>query len=169
MDFKKEEREMKMSNNYKTIDEMVKIFRKTYSLRLSEKLENAAAELAKKIAADNGYYPDDTDEDDDEYEHAYNLICKVCRKSLIDGFPIEDYEILEAPYSDSDGVLICWINKKEWGTGESYNPQCHRIDFWCQRDFDIAIPLKLVYNSDEFPFWVNVPFITCGEAIYVSM
>lgn len=48
MDFKKEEREMKMSNNYKTIDEMVKIFRKTYSLRLSEKLENAAAELAKK-------------------------------------------------------------------------------------------------------------------------
>lgn len=37
-----------MSNNYKTIDEMVEIFRKTYSSKLSEKLEKAAAEFAKK-------------------------------------------------------------------------------------------------------------------------
>lgn len=159
---------MEMSNNYKTIDEMVEIFRKTYSSKLSEKLEKAAAEFAKKIAADNGYYPDDTDEDDEEYEYAYNLICKVCRKSLIDGFPIEDYEIWEIPYGDNDGTLMCWVNKKEWGIGENYNPECRCINFWCQRDFDIAIPLKLVYNPDEFPCRVDVPFVTCNEAIYLA-
>ena len=152
-----------MSNGHKFIDEMVEIFRKKYSSKLPDELEKAAAELAKKIAADNGYYPDPTDEDKyDEYEHAYNLIIKVCRKCLIDGFLIEGYKIWEIPYGDSDGKLMCWANKKDLETGES---KCHSIDFWCQRDFNIAIPLKLVDNNpDEFPY--SVPFETCGEAVF---
>lgn len=88
---------------------------------------------------------------------------------MIDRFPIEDYEIWEIPYSDRDGVLMCWVNKKERETGENFNPKYRCINFWCQRDFDIAIPLKLVYNPDEFPCWVNVPFVICDEAVYASM
>lgn len=158
-----------MSNSYKTVKEMVEIFRKKYSSKLPDEIEKATAELAKKIAEDNGYYPDPTDEDKyDDYEYAYNLIIKVCRKSLIDGFSIEDYEIWEIPYGDEDGTLMCWVNKNEWGTGENYNPKCRCIDFWCQRDFDIAIPLKLVYMPYADNVADSVPFATCGEAIYCA-
>lgn len=158
-----------MENSYKTLEEMVKIFREKYSSKLPDELEKAAAELAEKLTLDCGYAPSPTDEDEyDEYEYTYNLIIKVCRKSLIDGFPIEDYANWEVPYGDEDGVLMSFVNKNEWGTGENYNPKCRCIDFWCQRDFDIAIPLGMAYIPEEFPKWNNVPFETCGEAIYYA-
>lgn len=95
-------------------------------------IEHRTRELANTVAALSGYPTHG-------YEYK-NIILKACRKSVIDGFPLQDYFHGEVPYGDKEGMLAFFENIAEYGMGENYNPDAHEIIFRCPYDSQIAIP-----------------------------
>lgn len=122
--------------------------------QLTKEIERKAWELAKKIAASSGYPTHG-------YEYK-NIILKACRKSVIDGFPLQDYFLGEVPYGDKEGILAHFENIAEFGTGENYNPEAHEIVFWCPHNGKIAVPHTL---CDDMGFY-NEPRRNCFDAVY---
>lgn len=99
---------------------------------LTKEIERKARKLANTVAASSGY---------PIYGFEYkNIILKACRKSVIDGFPLQDYFLGEIPTGDKSGVLAFFENITEYGMGENYNPNAHEIIFWCPYNSQIAIP-----------------------------
>ncbi len=120
-----------------------------------ENFEHKARQLADIVAASSGLPPYGF-----EYE---KIILKACRKSLIDGFPLQDYSLGEVPYGDKTGVLAYFENIAEYGMGENYNPKAHEIIFWCPYNRRIAVPNTMCNDgcgdyNEERP--------TCSEAVY---
>ena len=65
--------------------------------QLTKEIERKARKLANTVAASSGY---------PTYGFEYkNIILKACRKSIIDGFPLQDYFLGEIPMGDKSGVL----------------------------------------------------------------
>jgi len=120
-----------------------------------EKFEHKARQLADIVAASSCLPPYGF-----EYE---KIILKACRKSLMDGFPLQDYLLGEVPYGDKTGVLAYFENIAEYGMGENYNPNAHEIIFWCPYNRRIAVPNTMCndgigdYNEERS---------TCSEAVY---
>lgn len=79
--------------------------RKLNERKLTAEVERKARELANTVAASSS-----SDEGGFDYEQ---IILKACRKSVIDGFPLQDYFLWEVPNSDKTGVLVYFENINE--------------------------------------------------------
>lgn len=123
--------------------------------QLTKEIERKARKLANTVAASSGYPTYGFE--------CKNIILKACRKSIIDGFPLQDYFLGEIPMGDKSGVLAFFENIAEYGMGEDYNPNAHEIIFWCPYNSQIAIPHAMCndgigdYNEERE---------NCFEAVY---
>lgn len=141
-----------------TIDQVIKAFRAEHSD--FRQARSKAKKLAKKIAAANGF-SEEYGNGKMDYKYIINMLVKICAKCIIDGFPIEEYCLFHIHHHDTIGSvdIVTWDNRNDYNATEI---RC--IDFWCQRNFDIAIPLGNVSGSD-FTLLLE-PFKTCAEAVY---
>lgn len=137
--------------------------------QLTQEIERKARELAKTVAASSNLpgkilptEPNDEDYDE-EYEFFYrDIILKVCRKSVMDGFPLQDFFLGEVPYGDNTGILAYFENIAEFGMGENYNPEAHEIVFWCPYKSKIAVPYTLCGDMGLY----NEKRRNCFDAVY---
>lgn len=129
---------------------------------MSFNADEKAQELAGVVAASSKLELSSTDEDDFKFIFE-QIILKACRKSLIDGFPLQDYSLGEIPSGDKTGVLAYFENTEEYGMGENYNPNAHEIIFWCPYDSKIAVPYALC-NDGIGDYIEERP--NCFEAVY---
>lgn len=90
------------------------------------------------------------------------MLLKVCRKCLLDKFPLEDYYLFEIPYSDQYGWIMDFVNREEYESCHKSEAdiKIHEIDFWCPFDKKLAIPQGLDNNSNQYD--CN----NCFEALY---
>ena len=132
--------------------------------QLKQEIERKAQELANTVAASSNLMPYTDDEDDDDMFVYEQIIMKACRKSVIDGFPLQDYCLGEVPYGDKTGILAYFDNIAEYGMGENYNPNAHEIVFWCPYNSEIAIPHTLCCSSGIGLF--NEKRKNCFDAVY---
>ncbi len=100
--------------------------------QLTKEIEYKARELANTVAASSGYPTHG-------FVYKY-IILKACRKSVIDGFPLQDYFLGEIPAGDKNGILAFFENIAEYGMGKNYNPDAHEIIFLCPYNGKIAVP-----------------------------
>lgn len=107
---------------------------------LINEIENKAQALAAKVAASSGYAWGNGIE-----PKTREIILKASRRSIVDGFPLDEYLLDEIPYSDRNGSIAFFVNIAESGvgTGENYNPNAHEIIFWCEHNSYIAVPCAL--------------------------
>ncbi len=94
----------------------------------------------------------------------YGLILRACRKSVLDGFPLDEYFLIETPCIEK-GYVVAYFDKiDEYGVGDNYNPNAHEIIFLCREDEDVAVPYtecndgKCVYIEER---------TDCIEAVYL--
>lgn len=94
----------------------------------------------------------------------FGLLLRACRKSVLDGFPLDEYCLIEVPCIEK-GYAVAYFDKiGEYGTGENYNPNAHEIIFVCSEDEDVAVPYtscndgKGVYIEER---------ANCFEAVYL--
>ena len=97
----------------------------------------------------------------DELE-AKEMLLKVCRKCLQDGFPLEEYCLWEIPYGDKRGHIICFVHIKDYEEHHDFKKdiKIREIDFWCPYNSRMAIPQGLDNNSNQYDCE------TCFEAVY---
>ena len=105
---------------------------------LTNEIENKAQALAAKVAASSGYAWKNGIE-----PKTREIILKASRRSIVDGFPLEEYRLDEIPYSDKFGSIAFFVNIAESGTGENYDPNAHEIIFRCEHNSNIAVPCAL--------------------------
>jgi len=91
------------------------------------------------------------------------MLLKVCRKSLQDNFPLEDYFLWEIPYEDKNGWIMCFVNLNDFINCHQLHKEdtkIREIDFWCPYNSRTAIPQGL----DNYSNLYNCE--TCFDAIY---
>jgi len=90
-------------------------------------------------------------------------LLKVCRKCIIDDFPLQDYYLFEIPYGDSNGCFMDFVHSAEYDSHHSKpkeNDCIHEIDFWCGYNSKLAIPQGTDKICSQFDC------DTCQDAVY---
>lgn len=93
------------------------------------------------------------------------MLLKVCRKSLQDSFPLEEYMLWEIPYHDKNGWTICFVHKEDYFNCHRLNKKdtpIREIDFWCPHNALKAIPQGLDKNSNQYDCQ------SCFDAVYAD-
>ena len=112
--------------------------------QLTQEIELKARKKAETIAKSSSVEIVDPTNDDmflsDKILSDYEVILRACRKSVLDGFPLDKYCLREIPCIE-EGCAIAYFNKiDEYGMGENYNPNAHEIIFVCDENKDVAVP-----------------------------
>lgn len=105
---------------------------------------------------------------DAKYNFKYELeskemLLKVCRKCLQDGFFLEEYFLWEIPYKNENGWIMCFVNIEDFINCHQLNKtdtKIREIDFWCPYNSKVAIPQGLDNNSNQYDC------ATCFDAVY---
>lgn len=82
------------------------------------------------------------------------MLLKVCRKCILDGFPLEKYILHEVPFDDEDEVIMDFVNKSDFDTyyeEEDGESKIKEIDFSCSKDIKekMATPLKMDEEGNQ--------------------
>lgn len=78
------------------------------------------------------------------------MLLKVCRKCLKDGFPLDEYYLFEIPYRDENQWYIHFVNKDNclrYKTDQ--NTIIKEILFHCLIHRRMAIPVRFAENGDD--------------------
>ncbi len=99
----------------------------------------------------------------------FAIIVKACRRSVIDGFPLEEYFFL---YEEPIGINCTaahFVEIDEYDFFEvrdflnpDVNPNAHEIVFFCFEDENVAIPWKPCDGGTCYKKQAN-----CFEAVYL--
>lgn len=98
----------------------------------------------------------------------FAIIVKACRRSVIDGFPLEEYFFLyEEPIGiNCTAAHFAEIDEYDFEVSDidnpNVNPDAHEIVFFCFEDDDIAIPWKPCDGGACYKKSAN-----CFEAVYL--
>ena len=89
--------------------------------------------------------------DKEEWSEIRQMLLKVCRKAVIDRFPLKNYFLYELPYEDNEGWIIMFAHREDYDNFHNRNMEnrIRGLDFWCSYAQKLAIPLYLTPKGEK--------------------